>query len=428
MTIIQQPTLFDIDILETLDIQEKYQEIFSPVQMHKLVNLFSKNTTVGHPVDINYAAVIRSIMARFYEKIDTQKALISRLNSDLRFKLSLGFLYSEPVPSEATYSRVMKTLSQNLELLEEINVDFLQIIQDEFDIFEENVAYDATAIEARTKHKKTENPRLPATQDQRKMSTEEILATIPTYPSWGVKKNSKGKNTYWFGYKATLAVTTQSQYILQMLISSAFTADVSVVIPVIRKTHELTHSFKTEDHYHEGKHHGCLDKGYDAQAIYEEMHEVHIEPIIDMKQLAENDGEIDENCAPTCLLEYGYSYDSYDKRYNALKYIRPEAHCRECPLRNEGLCQKVIKIKQETSSRMYNRPARGTLSWQKIYNQRSSVERVNAYLKDSYQLNQTRFYKHKHAHAEFLLMQLAYNAKTFATQRLNKKNKKEIAA
>src|SRR5699024_7417552 len=109
--------------LETLDIQEKYQEIFSPVQMHKLVNLFSKKTTVGHPVDINYAAVIRSIMARFYEEIDTQKALVSRLNSDLRFKLSLGFLYSEPVPSEATYSRFMKTLSQNFELLEEINGD-----------------------------------------------------------------------------------------------------------------------------------------------------------------------------------------------------------------------------------------------------------------------------------------------------------------
>jgi len=31
MSIIQQPTLFDIDYLEKLDIQEKYKEIFSPI-------------------------------------------------------------------------------------------------------------------------------------------------------------------------------------------------------------------------------------------------------------------------------------------------------------------------------------------------------------------------------------------------------------
>lgn len=73
MTIIQQPTLFDIDFLEQLDIQEKYAQIFSPLEWEELLALFDKDTAVGAPVTINYEAVLRSILARFYEQIPSQK-------------------------------------------------------------------------------------------------------------------------------------------------------------------------------------------------------------------------------------------------------------------------------------------------------------------------------------------------------------------
>src|SRR5699024_8640823 len=39
----------------------------------------------------------------------------------------------------------------------------------------------------------------------------------PQNPQWGVKKNSEGKNVYWYGYKGHLAVGTSSQYVLQSL-------------------------------------------------------------------------------------------------------------------------------------------------------------------------------------------------------------------
>ena len=71
--------------------------------------------------------------------------------------------------------------------------------------------------------------------------------------------------------------------------------------------------------------------------------------------------------------------------------------------------------------RKYNHPARGTQSWVLKYNERSSVERVNAYLKENYQLNDTRFYKAQHAVVFYHLIQLTYNARTFANQRFAKK-------
>src|SRR5699024_11460897 len=43
---------------------------------------------------------------------------------------------------------------------------------------------------------------------------------VPQDPKWGVKKNSEGKNVFWFGYKAHLIVGTSSQYILDSLFSS----------------------------------------------------------------------------------------------------------------------------------------------------------------------------------------------------------------
>ncbi|SDK23768.1 transposase, partial [Alkalibacterium thalassium] len=93
MSIIQQPTLFDIDFLEKLDVQEKYQEILSPLEWGKVLALFEKESRVGPPVKLNYQALLRSLMVRIHENIPTQKALIARLKSDLRLKLSVGFLY-----------------------------------------------------------------------------------------------------------------------------------------------------------------------------------------------------------------------------------------------------------------------------------------------------------------------------------------------
>lgn len=186
------------------------------------------------------------------------------------------------------------------------------------------------------------------------MIIEGILAQIPQYPSWGAKKNSRGKNTVWFGYKATLAVSTQSQYIVHLHVASAFAADISLVIPTVRKVHKLTQQAQPANYY-------SFDKGYNAVALYEELHQLNHEPIIALKRVPENGGEVDKYFTPTCFLEHSYHYDSFDKRYGVLKFVRPENHCRECPLQNQGLCQKVIKVKQMIDPRKYNHPERRTL-------------------------------------------------------------------
>lgn len=419
MSIIQQPTLFDIHILEKLEIEEKYQEIFSPLELSPLVALFQKETKVGPPITVNYEASIRALLVRYLEGIPTVSSLVLRIKQDLRFKLSLGFLYSDATTSEATFSRILQTLAENSEFLKKQNTVLLEQIDQEFNIFSEAVSLDATAIVGHTKPNKKVKSKIASCDEQRLMTTKEIKEQLPIAPQWGIKANSQGRNNYWFGYKAHLAVASESQYILSATITSANISDISVGIPMMRDLNELG----VRDTY------VIFDKGYDAKAIYEEAHTLNFEPIIPLKRISKNDGEWTDDYAPTCLLEHGYRYDSFDSRYNALKFTRPLDKCRDCPLFREELCQKVIKIRQHLDPRKFNHPARSSKAWEKIYAKRSSVERVNGYLKEHMKLNQTTYYKAGAVKTELLLIQLAYNTKTYAIQRLNQRNKrKEIVA
>ena len=65
-----------------------------------------------------------------------------------------------------------------------------------------------------------------------------LRAQIPQDPEWGVKKNSEGKNVFWYGYKAHLAVGTTSQYIFQSLFSSGNLNDGKAAIPLLKGIHE----------------------------------------------------------------------------------------------------------------------------------------------------------------------------------------------
>lgn len=124
----------------------------------------------------------------------------------------------------------------------------------------------------------------------------------------------------------------------------------------------------------------------------------------------------DKHFAPTCFREHSYRYDSYDAKYETLIYTSPK-ECKECPY--EGICQKVFKMKITEDLRRYTAPARGSKAWDEIYKRRSAVERVNAYLKDFFQLNNVRYRTGKRAKIHFDMVTLIYNASKLATDRIN---------
>src|SRR5690625_7030451 len=92
--------------------------------------------------------MIISVFIRYVERIPTIKDLIKRLNDDIAFKLNCGFLVSDNIPSEASYSRLLTKLSES-NILEKVQEQLIvQAISEGF-IIDDTVAIDATLFEDR---------------------------------------------------------------------------------------------------------------------------------------------------------------------------------------------------------------------------------------------------------------------------------------
>ena len=444
MPYIRHESLFSLQDLYEMERKHRFDVIFSTLDITPVLRLVRKKSRYGAPVEVNYSAMVYSLIARIFERIPTVKDLLKRLREDILFRLDCGFSLAEPIPSAASYSRLVAKISQSKALEEIQELMLKQAIREGF-VTDDTIAIDATHIEARDQAPAKQEKEKPAPkkrgrkskqeretwlhqkqleEEQKTIYEKEIAAQltetytvlrdeIPLDPRWGIKKNSEGKNLFWYGFKGHLAVGTQSQYILGCLLSSGNLNDGKVAIPLLKGLafQYPSYTFK----------YATMDAGYDHEAIYLEIRSSKALAIIayNPRREAELVG-FNEHFAPTCVREHAYRYDSYDSKYETLKYIRPK-ECSSCPLAKDSLCQKVYKMKITKDLRKYTAPARGTKSWKQIAKQRSAVERVNAYLKEYFQLNNVRYRTGQKAKFHFNLVTLVYNCTKLACDRLNKR-------
>jgi transposase len=444
MSIIRQGSLFDIQDLFELEPTHRFDAIFSTLNINPILMVVSKRSLYGAPTELNYAAMIYALVARIIERIPTIKDLRKRLKYDFIFRLECGFLFSDRLPSEASFSRLIQKISES-KVLETVKDQLIiQAIREGF-IQDDAAALDATHFESRDQAKAQEKKPKPEPKKRGRKSKsekeayekqkqedeaqknvfeksiaaqldvtfEDLRSEIPIDPAWGIKKNSEGKNVFWYGFKGHLAVGTHSQYILQSMMSSGNLNDGKAAIPLLKGLQKLPLSI----------HYGMMDAGYDYMPIYQQIHSMEAHAIIAYNK--RNEGEMigfNEHFAPTCVREHSYRYDSYDKKYKTLKFVRPK-ECKECPLGQDSLCQKVYKIRIEQDLRRYTAPARGSKTWEDLYDQRTAVERVNAYLKEFFQLDNVRHRTGKKAKVHFDLVTLVYNASKLAVDRIRKQIK-----
>lgn len=441
MTIIRQGSLFGLQELYDLEPTHRFEAIFSAIDIEPIFAVVTKKSRFGRPVERNYVAMIYSLVARLTERIPFIKDLVKRLKNDMIFRLDCGFLVSDTVPSEAAYSRMVTILSES-NVLEQVKETILyQAITEGF-VSDDTAALDATHFKAKDQAPpKEEKPKTESKKRGRKSKDEreqwliekaeqeanqplfekkieeqldvpldQLREQIPQNPEWGVKKNSEGKNVFWYGYKAHLAVGAKSQYILQSLFSSGNLNDGKAAITLLKGIHERvqlpTLRYET------------MDAGYDYEPIYEQIHLMGHQSVIAYNK--RNEPELvgfDKHFAPTCFREHSYRYDSFDSKYETLKYTRPK-ECTDCPLANQGICQKIYKVKITTDLRKYTAPARGSKAWKTIFKRRTAVERVNAYLKLYFQLDNVRYRTGKRAKVHFDLVTLVYNASKLAADRI----------
>ncbi|MEX1028650.1 MAG: transposase [Paenibacillaceae bacterium] len=471
MYIIRQESLFSLEQLLEMSPNEKYAWIFETLDITPFLRALAKKNHRGAPEKLNYRAMIYSLFIRIVERMPFIKDLVTRLSTSEEFRYHCHFTGSDATPSEAAYSRLIHKL-QGLSVFQESHDSIIyQAFQEGF-IGGTSVAVDATHVEARdaanpakkrSRTKKGQSqpsieqvelmtdepqaetvvpePAKPKKRGRKKkeereqwlqeqaeiesnktifektleqllpLTHEEIEAETPLDPTWGTKKNTDNKKIFWYGYKGHLAVDCESQYILTALFSSAHVNDGKMSIPLL-KALVARHPYLNIEHV-------LLDAGYDFEAVYKQVRAIRAKPLIDYNKRNEKPvAGKDEHFRPVCKAGHAYCYDSFDEKYETLKFTQPKA-CESCPFKEDG-CQKVFKIKIESDIRKYTVPARGSERYKDLYKKRTAVERVNAYTKEFFQLNNIRHRGGALAKVDFDISCLVYTLSKLAVDRINK--------
>ncbi|RKJ24378.1 transposase, partial [Butyricicoccus sp. 1XD8-22] len=172
MAIIRQGSLFDLQELYNLEPTHRFEAVFSAIDIEPIFAVVTKKSRFGRPVELNYAAMIYSLVARLTERIPFIKDLVKRLKNDMIFRLDCGFLVSDTVPSEAAYSRMVTIISES-NVLEEVKEMILHQAISEGFITDDTIAIDATHFEAKDQAPpKEEKPKIEPKKRGRKSKEE----------------------------------------------------------------------------------------------------------------------------------------------------------------------------------------------------------------------------------------------------------------
>jgi transposase len=219
------------------------------------------------------AAIARAFIAKIVFKLPTTRALLDRLEVDIKLRRICGFETKEEIPSESTFSRAFEEFSKT-QLPEKVHEALVKKSYENQLVG--HLSIDSTSIEAREKPKKKEKskktkakkrkkgrpkkeeeekPDLSRLEKQPSMTIKEMRDDLPKGCDVGTKKNSKGYKITWNGYKLHLDVA-DGDIPISAILTSASLHDSQVAIPLMAMSSERVTSL-----------YDVMDSAYDSKAI-----------------------------------------------------------------------------------------------------------------------------------------------------------------
>ena len=288
--------------------------------------------------------IARAFIAKSVYNFQTTRDLLDRLHVDKTLRILCGWRYSNEIPSESKFSRAFKELS-DLKIAEKTHEQFVKEYLSQMTFFYN--ATDATKIPLREKavKKDKEEPKIKykvgrpkkgetrepikptiLKQQQDMQTVEEMLSLVSRDCGVGIKQSSKGNREVWIGGSLHISAV-DGDIPITAFYSGANVHDSSLALPLIQETSKRVNYL-----------YDLQDAGYDADIIRNfSIKHKHI-PIIDIN-----------------------------------------------PKNSKVLKDKIQLIADE--KKKFKFFGLTQLSDTQHYNQRSMVERVNAYLKDSFGCN-----------------------------------------
>ena len=230
------------------------------------------------------AALARAFLAKAVFDVPTTRGLVERLGQDPQLRRLCGWERAGAVPSEATFSRAFAEFAAS-ELASRLHAALVErTLQDQL---AGHVSRDSTAIPVRERparkrkqikaKRKRGRPRKGEQRPKQRrrlerqgsMTLEELLADLPTACDTGVKRNAKGHQESWQGYKLHIDAIDGGLPV-SCLLTSASLHDSQAAIPLARLTAGRVDSL-----------YDLMDSAYDAEEIRACSRQLGHVPLID---------------------------------------------------------------------------------------------------------------------------------------------------
>ena len=212
---IRQQCLFSFEELIKFQPETKLSMVFKTLDLSKVVGGLQKKSKSG-PKGYDPENILRALLAKRLENIKYTKTLVERLKSDPVFRYTCGFPVASRIPSEATFSRFTKILSDKLGSLEAI-LEELVVRAKELGIIDgEHIAIDTSKLDSYD----ASVPRSRVIHDGEN-------------PDWCSKKDTHGNQVRWFGWKIHLAVDTKSELPVAVNVTPASVNDGTMAVTLV---------------------------------------------------------------------------------------------------------------------------------------------------------------------------------------------------
>lgn len=347
-----------------------------------------------YPVSVLWGTLLLTIALR-HTMIEQCLAELRR-NEGLR--RLIGIESEDSVPKKWSMSRFLAVLGQEPHF-SAVRAIFDQIIRrlgDAAPDLGKHTAGDSTGLSAR---------RSAAVKREIASRGEEVVLDehgLPL-PSGGRKeyRDDAGKVTKvleWFGYKGHLLVDVQHEVILAWHVTSTKVTDGDMIDPLL----EQAENNLPEDRIKTL----AYDKAADDTAIHELLQDKDIQPVIQIRSCWQNQTEKlvpgqerrgnivhDEAGTVFCYdtrsqppVRHKMAYTGHEPERGTLKYRCPAQHdgwsCPASSICNAGKSYGLtVRVKQELDLRRFPPIPRATKKFERLYNGRTAVERVNSRLK-----------------------------------------------
>jgi hypothetical protein len=339
----------------------------------------------GRRDDYPIRPVWNSILAGIVYQHVSIESLRRELLRNGELREACGFdpaLGDKSVPSKDAYCSMLKKLMKKQGMIDEMFDGVVEELRKYLPDLGRHLAIDSKAIESYAK----------GTKDVRDSSDRQADWGVKTYK--GKRKDGSlwEKITSWFGYKLHLLVDTTYELPVGYKVTKASRHDTEEMLPMVEEVKE--------------KHFNCIetlagDKAYDSGSHNEALYDTYgIKPVIDIRNHWK-DGEETKALAadridnvvydyrgtifchcPASNERYEMAFCGFEKGRKALKYKCPAAaygiECKGYAQCSKGTKGKTVRIPLDIDRRIFVPIARSSYKWQRIYNGRTAVERVNS--------------------------------------------------